>query len=125
MASSESNLKQLLEDNMPSGEFKPYVEHSKEADALTFVFKPDADYSKRLTDHVTLHISLDTGDIVGCRIKGMSGLLEDLPNFIHVNHEGVRLSFVFWSFCGGTNEHVRNALRELAQAAGDMTLQPA
>ena len=37
--------------------FQPYVEMSPEADALTFYFKPDADYSQRLTDHVTLPIA--------------------------------------------------------------------
>ena len=98
---------------------------SPEADALTFYFKPDADYSERLTDHVTLYRSLESNELVGCRIKGITGILEDLPNFLHVDHQGARLSMVFWSFRGGLNDEARDAFRQLAAAAGDRTLQPA
>ncbi len=69
---------ELLSECKGIGEFQPYHELSTDADALTVYFKPDADYSKRLTDHVTLVLSIDANEIVGCRIKGISGILEDL-----------------------------------------------
>ena len=103
--------------------FCPYSAISREADALTTYFKGEPDYSERLTDHVTLYRSLETQEIVGCRIKGISALLEDLPNFLQVKHDGVTLSMVFWSFCGGqSDDRVREAFGQLASAAGDMAL---
>ena len=83
-------------------EFKPYYLLSEQADAMTVYLKPDADYSKRLCDHVTLLLSLDTPEIVGCRIKGIRDILQDLPNYIKVSHEGVKLSAVFLPFGGAS-----------------------
>ena len=120
-----SNVIGFLEQQNWDTPFQPYVEMSQEADALTFYFKPDADYSERLTDHVTLYRSLESNELVGCRIKGIAGILEDLPNFLHVDHQGAKLSMVFWSFRGGLDENARDAFKELAEAAGDRTLQPA
>jgi len=101
--------------------FAPYVEVSKEADALTVYFKGDADYSQRLTDHVTLYLSIDTNEIVGCRIKGIMGLLEDLPNYIEVAHDDVKLRLIFWSLRGSAaDEETRRAFNRLVEAAGDL-----
>ena len=121
---TESELKKDLEAHPVADRFTPYHEISEAADALTVYFKPDADYSKRLTDHVTLFLSLENGEIVGCRIIGIAGILADLPNFIRARDGGVELSAIFWSFRGGADqEHVRKAFNELARAAGRMKLE--
>mgnify|MGYP001033652322 CR=1 FL=1 len=110
-----------------SDTFKPYACLHKASDSLTVYFKGDADYSKRLTDHVTLYLSLDNDEIVGCRIKGISGILEDLPNFIHVTHDGsVNLSEIFLAFLGATEDEDRSAIKQLGSAARErrMTVSP-
>jgi hypothetical protein len=126
MATTERELNELFERDLAGGEFRPYFERSTEADALSVYFKPDPDYSKRLTDHVTLFLSVETSEIVGCRIKGITGILEDLPNYIRIDHDGVQLKCIFWSFRGSVqDESQRRALNELAKNAGDMVLEPA
>jgi hypothetical protein len=121
-----TDLRGFLKARIGNVPFQPYVEISPEADALTFYFKPDADYSQRLTDHVTLYRAVQSNELVGCRIKGIRGILDDLPNFLHVDHEGVKLSMVFWSFRGGlVDDEARGTFRQLAEAAGDMPLQMA
>jgi len=118
------NLTDCVDLQEVANSFTPYHEISKEADSLTVYFKSDADYSKRLTDHVTLYLSLDADEIVGCRIKGITGIIEDLPNYLKINLGDVSLSLVFWSFRGGVeSDHMRKALNELAKAAGDMKLE--
>ena len=118
-----TDLKTFLETEGAAAEFTPYYEISQEADALTVYFKPDRDYSKRLTDHVTLFLAVETNQVVGCRIKGISGILADLPNFLSIDHGGVKLSLIFWSFRGGvTDEDVRRVLNELAEATRQMEL---
>jgi hypothetical protein len=104
----------------------PYIYHSKEADALTVYFEGDADYSKRLNDHITLYLSIDTDEIVGCRIKGVKGIIEDLPNFIRVNHGSVELSLLFWAFRGGADQEESEKINDLARLGTErkMTLDP-
>ena len=126
MAMTKEELRRTLEQDGASDTFTPYMDLSEKADALTVYFKPDPDYSKRLTDHVTLFLSVEDDKIVGCRIKGVKGILEDLPNWLRVNHDGVELSIIFWSFRGGIeDEQTRRALEELVRGAGDMKLEPA
>lgn len=106
-----------------SSKFSPYVECCQEADAINVYFHPDADYSKRLTDHVTLFISIDTGRLVGCRIKGIAGILEDLPNYIHVDDGEIKLRLIFWSFRGSVETpEERSAINELTKEAGELVL---
>jgi hypothetical protein len=106
------------------GHFRPFLVISRETDGLTAYFKFDSDYSQRLTDHVTLYRSTGSDEIIGCRIRGISRILEELPNFLHVNHQDAKLAMVFWSFCGDLDDdELRGAFRELAKAAGDLPLQ--
>ncbi len=114
---SEVELMQFLKKNTPAKQFVPYCYVSKQADALTVYFEGDADYSKRLSDHLTLYLSLETNEIIGCRIKGISGILADLPNYIKVTHGQVELSIVFLAFRGGAGKDVSNAMNDLARVA--------
>lgn len=120
------NLKEFLKANPPAKQFVPYVHLSREADALTAYFEGDADFSERLNDHVTLYRSIDTNEVIGCRIKGITSLMEDLPNYVHVDHGGAELSIVFWAFRGQSDDKSRRAMNELAKAAQEknMILQP-
>ncbi len=123
---TESELTQFLRDNPPAKQFVPYCHLSEEADTLTVYFEGDADYSKRLSEHVTLYLSLETDEIVGCRIKGVSGLLDDLPNYIQAKHGRLQLSVIFLAYRGGAEKELSQAINDLARAASerDMVLEP-
>ena len=119
---TKKDLITLLRENPPAETFKPYCYIGEEADALTVYFSDAADYSKRLNDHVTLYLSLTTGDIVGCRIKGISGLLEDLPNYIEINHGKVKLSLIFFAFRGCAEQESQRTINQLAGEANKYDL---
>jgi hypothetical protein len=124
---SESELMQFLRENPPANKFVPYCYLSKQADTLTVYFEGDADYSKRLCDHVTVYISLETDEVVGCRIKGISGLLEDLPNYVQIKHGKVALSVIFLAFWGGARDNeASESMNALARIASEheMVLEP-
>jgi hypothetical protein len=105
------------------GSFKPYHEFSKEADAITVRFKGDADFAKRLTDHVTIFLSMETKELVGCRIKGVSEIIKDLPNYIRVDDGDVQVSLFFLSLRGGAeDEEARTTFNTLGRATQDMVL---
>jgi hypothetical protein len=124
---TESELMRFLKENPPAKQFVPYSYLSKEADALTVYFEGDADYSKRLNDHITLYLSLETDEIVGCRIKGISSILKDLPHYLQVKHGGIELSVIFFAFRGGADEDVSEYINDLARVANErrMVLEPA
>jgi hypothetical protein len=115
---TESELAQFLRDNPPAKQFVPYSYLSKEADALTVYFEGDADYSRRLNEHITVYHSIETDEIIGCRIKGISSILQDLPHYFGVKHGGIELSIVFFAFRGGAdNQEVSEAINDLARVA--------
>ena len=110
-------LSEILQGYTATGPFKPYCHFSKEADALTAYLRGDPHYSKRLTDHVTLLLSSQDDELVGCRVKGISGILRDLPNYVRVSHEGIELSVIFLPFRGeAADEETRHAINRLARA---------
>lgn len=118
-------IKALLTSEPVADRFSPYYELNPDADALTVYFKSDPDYSKRLNDHITLYLSLETNQIVGCRIKGIKGIMDDLPNYLEV-HDPYKLSIVFLPFRGAAaDEREIEAINELAHATRGMPLEPA
>jgi hypothetical protein len=123
MGADAKKLMDFLKENQPARQFVPYSYLSKEADALTVYFEGDPDYSKRLNDHVTLFLSLETHEITGCRIKGISNLINDLPNYVHVQHNGIELSVVFLSFRGGADEATRSAINSLGKVAAEKKMK--
>jgi len=123
MATTYTNLDDLLRDEPPAEHFTAYCYRSIEADALTVRLSPEPDYSERLTDHVTLFRSIESKAITGCRIKGVEELLRDLPNYIHVDlKDGVRMSLLFLPFRGSADEKTREILNGLAKASEGLTL---
>ena len=61
-----NDLESVLDFGSMAPAFRPYVEYSKEADAINFYFKPDPDHSERINEHVTLYRSDITNAVVGC-----------------------------------------------------------
>jgi hypothetical protein len=117
---TEQEIKKLLKENPPARKFVPYCYLSEEADALTVYFEGDADYSERLNDHITLYKSLETKEIVGCRVKGIAGIIEDLPNYLRYKDGDVDLSVLFLAYRGGADtEEEADTVNELARAASD------
>lgn len=117
---TEAELMKFLRENPPAKQFIPYCHLNRASDTLVVYFEGDADYSERLSEHVTLYRSVDTDEVVGCRIKGIAGLLEDLPNYIQVNHGRVHLKIVFLAFRGSASDDAeREAINSLAKVASE------
>src|ERR1043165_6297455 len=124
MATTEQEIRELLKANPPAKKFVPYCFVSKEADALTVYFEGDADFSERLNDHITLYRSLETKEIVGCRVKGIAGILKDLPNYIKVqgNDGDIELALIFFAFRGGAEKDVAETVNDLAREAAEKNI---
>jgi hypothetical protein len=118
-------LTDILFSGVDPSRFRPFVECSPEADAINVYIKPDADYSERLGEHVTLFRSLEDKTLVGCRIKGISGIVADATNWLKIDHDGIKLKLIFFSFRGSLEtDEERETLEELVAGAGDLNLEP-
>lgn len=123
MAESDSiDLKAFLDQAVlpkTRGAFKPTAHYGEEEDALIFYFCDDPDYAKRINKRVTIYLSLDGDKLVGCEIKGVRHVLEDLGSFdVTINHKDESLKMLFIAYLGTLdNPDDRKAFRTLAREA--------
>lgn len=64
-----------------AGPFTPSAYYGTEEDSLTFYFRDDESYAQRYNKLVTLFKSLQTGELVGCQIKGLRSIIEGGGHF--------------------------------------------
>lgn len=57
--------------------FEPYCHVSAQSDTLSVFFVDSADYSEDVCEHITIMRDLETGEIAGCRVHGISKITGD------------------------------------------------
>jgi hypothetical protein len=119
---TELDLTSFIDSYQPKSEFEPSCYLCEESDTLTFYFRNDPDYAKRLGKHVTLYLSLEKDELVGCQIKGIRAVLENLPNFIEIRHGRVKLRLIFMAFMAEVDDAYRPLYSELGKYAEDREL---
>lgn len=66
----EKNLNEFLENNRAKG-FRKVLHYFPNGDFVSFYFRPDRCYAERVDDRLTVYLSMDTKELVGCKIKGV------------------------------------------------------
>jgi hypothetical protein len=115
-------LIEYVRTHSAAGEFKPCAFYGDEEDALVFYFRNDPDYAKRINRRVTLYLSMETNELVGCQIKEVRSVLEDIGAFdIKIKHGKVKLSLILLPFLGTVldDPNARQLYRELGRAASE------
>ncbi len=96
MAAEPGNLMEWVNQKRGDGPFSPYAYYGNEEDSLTMYWKEDADYARRLNSRVTAFFSLDTDELVGCQIKSVRHVLEDIGWFdVSIQHGKIRIDMLF------------------------------
>ena len=99
MADQSSELIEYIKSHPPVGEFVPCASPGPEEDALMFYFRNDPDYAKRINSRVTIYLSEDTDELVGCQIKGVGHVLQELGQLdVTIKHGQVKLAIVLLAF---------------------------
>src|SRR5436853_6206745 len=75
-----ASLTEYLKGKKP-GRFQPHPHYSPEGDCLIFYFRNEDSYRKRIDNFVTVYLSMDKNELVGCQIKGVHRLLERMGSF--------------------------------------------
>ena len=71
----------LAETYGGSGCFQPYAYYNEDMDSIEAYFKDEACYTKTLNNNIELHISFDTGEVVGMNILNIQKLIQDKGHF--------------------------------------------
>lgn len=122
MADDSNALASYIKSRRVSGEFTPCSYYGPDEDALMFYFRNDPDYAKRINKWLTLYLSMESDELVGCQIKGVARVLEDIGSFgIDVTHKTVKLTIVFLAFLGAASDdpEARDYYRQLGEAASE------
>lgn len=71
----------LAETYGGSGCFQPYAYYNEGMDSIEAYFKDEACYTKTLNNNIELHISFETGEVVGINVLNVQKLIQHKGHF--------------------------------------------
>ena len=84
-----------------ASQFKPCFYYGADEDALMFYFRSAPDYARRLNSRVTAYFSIDGDELVGCQIKGVRHVLNEIGTHdIEIRDNKTKLKLIFIAFLG-------------------------
>ena len=117
-------MNRTLEDYLKeSGEpsFESVPRYFRDGDFVAFFSKDDVYYAQKLDQHVTVYISEQTGEMIGCKIKGVTRLINQLGDFsVEVTDHGrkVMLGLLFLTAATFAEMSNRHKYAEIAKKVG-------
>ena len=96
----------------------PRVTQNSDEDTIT-VFFDDSFFRTEVIDEIlTIHYAVSSGDIVGCRLEGVSRLAEHAVNIFNVADNNIELRFLLLSATG--NREVARHYYDLSKQAEEI-----
>lgn len=90
------DLSDYLQNHRPKG-FRPVPHYFAQGDYVTYYFRNDPCYAERVDDLLTLFLSFDNKELVGCKVKGVNHILQTAGNFgVDLSDGDVRLGIFFF-----------------------------
>jgi hypothetical protein len=115
------NLTEYLAGREAKG-FRRVPHYFRDGDHVTFYVRDDLAFAERVDDLLTVYISEESKELVGCKIKGVRRILETLGHFcVMVEDESVRLGLLFLAGAYVTKSDDER-YRQLSQLAADARL---
>lgn len=79
------------------GEFQPIPLYVASGDYLSLYLVEDRCVAQRVDDLLTVYLSMESKDLVGCKIKGIKKILEQANSFgVHLDAGAIKLRFLFF-----------------------------
>ena len=89
------NLTEYLAEHPCKG-FKAVPHYFPDGDFLTYYHRDAPCYSQRVDDLITVYLTMDTHELVGCKIKGVCDILAQSGSFgVKVADSRIKLGFFF------------------------------
>lgn len=119
----ENSLKEALRSEwgkLPDFNVRP--SYSSDGDCLSVFFSPSLCYAKRMDGLLTVYLEEGTDELVGCKVKGVSQLIENIQTTIHIKQDGeVQFSLILLAAAGSSRE--KNFMYEISQKTQGMTIR--
>jgi len=89
------NLMDYL-SGQPAPKFSPSLLYSEDGDFITYFFSNAECYGHRVDDLLTVYLSVNGDDLVGCKVKGVARIVGELGSFgMNLNDLDAKLSLLF------------------------------
>lgn len=112
------SLEEYLDKTKPAKIFRPLAQYIPEGDCLVFYFKPDPSHAERLDELLTVFRSQESGELTGCKIKGIKCILKRLEDYgMPSRKKSVDVRIIFGGYGLSAIEPKQGAIEELRQAA--------
>lgn len=90
------DLDDYLATHRPKG-FRPVPHYFAQGDFVTYYFRNDPCYAEPVDDLLTVFLTFDTKELVGCKIKGVKHILRTAGHFgVSLDDGDVRLGMFFF-----------------------------
>ena len=90
------DLMEYLKTHPPQG-FRPIPHYFPQGDFVTYYFRNDPSFAERVDDLLTVFLTFDTKELVGCKIKGVKHILQTAGDFgVTLDDGDVQLGLFFF-----------------------------
>lgn len=105
--------------SLPSTEFASTPHFYGEEDFLTYFVNENRCFARRVSEVVTVYVDAETGELVGCKVKGIRGILGNIRGFhVRVSDGTTTLGLLFLSLLAEAPEGEKETLRGAAEKFG-------
>jgi hypothetical protein len=120
------DLTEYLETHHSRG-FRPVPHYFRQGDFVTYYFRDERAFAQRVDDLLTVFISFDTKELVGCKIKGVRHILQTAGDFgVTLDDGNVQLGlFFFIGAAVAKDEEQKRRYEELGRMAKNVVLNRA
>ena len=117
------DLDEYLKTHRSQG-FRPVPHYFAQGDFVTYYFRDDPCFAERVDDLLTVFLSFDTKELVGCKIKGVKHILQTAGDFgVALDDGEVRLGvFFFVGAALAKNDAQRNRYEQIGRQAQEATV---
>lgn len=119
-AMESETLEEYLERNWEPVAFRPVPTYCNDGDYVSFFFESEMCYAERVDSLLTVYLSEKTGDLVGCKIKGITELAKRVATFVHIDDGNVQVGLLFLS--ASALQESKQRYREIAEKAKDASV---
>lgn len=123
MAEQIRTMAEALAQFAKAETFRPVPFYSSEGDFLTVCLSPELYYDERIDDTLTVFRSMKSDDVVGCKLKGVSILVERVVRTVKVEDDKIALSFLLLNAVGKTDAH-EELYYDVSERLGTVQIPP-
>lgn len=112
--------------NLPRAAFESRPHFYADEDFLTYFINENRCFARRVNELVTIYADCHTGELVGCKVKGVRRILSNIQGFhVKVSDGSTTLGLLFLSLLADSPDREKPTLRDAAKKFSSVPLPDA